>query len=178
MSFIQRVLNLVHGVIAEASQRISLYFHDRVMREHFSADTPYVGDILRNTSLVLVNHHPSLSSPRPQNPNTIDVAGMHIYPPKPLEGELKKYFDESKNGVILFSLGTNAQSSHLPKETIKEILSAFGRLKENVLWKFEEELDNLPKNVKIVKWLPQSDILGKTSLKCKRIRWQAVQILF
>lgn len=50
----------------------------------------------------------------------------------------------------------------MPKERIQMFLDAFSRLKQNVLWKFENDnLPGQPKNVKIGKWLPQSDILGK-----------------
>lgn len=68
--------------------------------------------------------------------------------------------DNSQDGVILFSLGTNVKGTDLPPETTQALLKAFSRLKQNILWKFEGELPNLPKNVKIMKWLPQSDILG------------------
>lgn len=54
------------------------------MREHFGPDLPYVGDILKNTSLVLVNHHHALGFPRPYVPNMVEIAGVHINEPKQL----------------------------------------------------------------------------------------------
>lgn len=69
--------------------------------------------------------------------------------------------DESKDGVILFSMGSNLKSSDLPESRLVEILTAFSKLKQRVIWKFEkEDLPNIPENVLISKWLPQSDILG------------------
>ena len=79
--------------------------------------------------------------------------------------DLQKYFDKSKEGVILFSMGSHIKSKDLPNEMKQEILKAFSRLKYDVLWKFEEDLPNVPKNVKISKWLPQSDILAHPNLK-------------
>lgn len=67
--------------------------------------------------------------------------------------------------MILFSLGSHIKSADLPTETRDAILKAFSRIKQDVLWKFEEDLPNLPKNVKISKWLPQSDILAHPNLK-------------
>lgn len=62
-------------------------------------------------------------------------------------------------------MGSHLKSTDLSTETKQAILKAFSRLKQNVLWKFEDEtLTNLPNNVKISKWLPQSDILGNFSL--------------
>ena len=60
----------------------------------------------------------------------------------------------------MFSLGTNVRSDMLDKTTQKSLIQAFSKLSETVIWKFESELDNVPKNVIIRKWLPQNDILG------------------
>lgn len=68
--------------------------------------------------------------------------------------------DESKNGVIYFSMGSNLQSKDIPDEIKKNLLNMFGGLKQTVLWKFEEQLPNRPKNVHILKWAPQQSILG------------------
>lgn len=44
-------------------------------------------------------------------------------------------------------------------------LDVFGRLKQNVIWKIENDtLSNIPSNVKIAKWLPQSDILAHPNI--------------
>lgn len=69
--------------------------------------------------------------------------------------------DNAKQGVILFSLGSNIKSSLMPKEKIRMILDAFAQLSQKVLWKFEtDNLPRLPPNVNISKWFPQSDLLG------------------
>lgn len=40
-------------------------------------------------------------------------------------------------------------------------VETFSKLKQNVIWKFEDEsLENIPPNVLIRKWMPQSDILA------------------
>jgi len=45
-------------------------------------------------------------------------------------------------------------------------ISTFGRLKQRIIWKWEDEtkmasdVDMLPANVKLVPWLPQQDLLG------------------
>jgi glucuronosyltransferase len=46
--------------------------------------------------------------------------------------------------------------------TTKAFLEAFSKLKQRVLWKWEtDSLPEQPSNVKLDKWLPQSDILGE-----------------
>lgn len=53
------------------------------------------------------------------------------------------------------------RSAQMPREKIATFLEVFGRLKQTVLWKFEDEsLDNVPSNLFVRKWMPQSDILA------------------
>jgi hypothetical protein len=50
----------------------------------------------------------------------------------------------------------------MKNSTPKAFLEAFSKLKQRVLWKWEN--DSLPgqsSNLKLGKWLPQSDILGE-----------------
>lgn len=118
------------------------------------APLPTINDILRNVSLVLVNSHRAISPPRPSMPsNTISsvvnvfnalqiprkltnhkffqfldvipIGGAHIKPVKPLPKDIKTFLDESKHGVIYFSLGSVLQSSKLPTELIQTFLSRF-----------------------------------------------------
>lgn len=61
----------------------------------------------------------------------------------------------------MFSLGTNVRSDQLDSNTRKALLDAFAKLPHLVIWKFEtDEIEGLPKNVVVRKWLPQNDILG------------------
>ena len=48
----------------------------------------------------------------------------------------------------------------------KMFLNTFSKLKQKVLWKWEtEKMDDLPKNVKLSKWVPQQDVLGHPNIK-------------
>lgn len=50
----------------------------------------------------------------------------------------------------------------LPEEKREAILQAVGKLKQRILWKWENEtMPNQPSNVYIRKWMPQRDILCK-----------------
>lgn len=121
---------------------------------------PHVGDLFRNTSLFLVNVHKSISKPRPQMPGIVHYGGAYIKSPKPLPSDLQNYLDNSKHGVIIFSLGSYVKSSDLPKEKIDAIINVLGKIKQNVVWKFEDETYPVPSNVLVKKWLPQTDILA------------------
>jgi glucuronosyltransferase len=72
------------------------------------------------------------------------------------------FLDEAPDGVIYFSMGSNLKSSQMSEDKKQAFLEAFSKLKQRVLWKWEtDSLPGQPSNVKLGKWLPQSDILGK-----------------
>ena len=76
--------------------------------------------------------------------------------------DIQDYLDSSEAGVIYFSMGSTVKGSDMPEARRKVFMEVFSKLKQNVLWKWEtDSLPGKPKNVKLGKWLPQSDILGK-----------------
>jgi len=47
----------------------------------------------------------------------------------------------------------------LPDHIKKALIDARAQIPQSVLWKYEDEIENLPKNFMIKKWLPQHEIL-------------------
>ncbi|CAH1636140.1 unnamed protein product [Spodoptera littoralis] len=122
---------------------------------------PPLSEVQYNASLVLGNSHVSMGLPLSLPQNYKPVGGYHIEEEvKPLPEDLEKIMMNSKNGVIYFSMGSNLKSKDWPEEIKRDLLKLFGELKQTVLWKFEEELPNVPKNVHILKWAPQPSILA------------------
>ncbi|XP_067012230.2 UDP-glucosyltransferase 2-like [Anabrus simplex] len=151
-----RVYNTLVRVIGILGRE--LYYlprQDAIMRKYFnnSEPMPYVRELERRTSLLLLNSHLSLSYPRPMVPNAVQVGGMHIKPPKRLPEVLRQYLDDSPHGVIYSDLC----SSKLPDEIRKALLDVFSKMKQEVLWKCDEQLDDL--------MISQSDILAHPNIK-------------
>ncbi|XP_075223753.1 UDP-glycosyltransferase UGT5-like isoform X2 [Lycorma delicatula] len=122
---------------------------------------PPLWQIAKNTSLVLVNTHPTLNRPRPQVPAVIDVGGMHIGKPEKLPEDIQQYLDNSKNGVIVFSMGSVLLTHTFPEEKRIIFMDTFKQISQNVIWKWENSsLPGQPENVKTFSWLPQRDILA------------------
>ena len=57
------------------------------------------------------------------------------------------------------------QSDFLTNQTQRSLVNAFANLSETIIWKYESDIDNLPRNVVVRKWLRQSDILGSSNCK-------------
>lgn len=74
---------------------------------------------------------------------------------------MQQFLDDSNQGVIYFSLGSQIKSSTLNKTLLNTIVEALGKTSQQVLWKCDEDVPDLPPNIKIVKWAPQKEILGK-----------------
>ncbi|XP_046737916.1 UDP-glycosyltransferase UGT5-like [Diprion similis] len=136
-------------------------------RKYFGNDIPDISDIERNVSLVFVNQQSPITYLRPNVPKMIDFGGFHVTKKiKPLSKDLQKILDDSTQGFIYMSLGSNVKSVMLPNETREEFIAAFSKLPYTVIWKFEDEfLPNQPDNVLIMKWAPQQSILAHPNLK-------------
>jgi glucuronosyltransferase len=109
-----------------------------------------------------LNTHYSINFPRPQVPAIQEVGGMHVrQTTQPLPKDIQSFLDDAKEGAIYFSFGSNLRIDAMPAERLTALLAAFAELPQRVLMKWESDsLPGQPTNVKIMKWLPQQDILG------------------
>nr|QIK00366.1 UDP-glycosyltransferase [Xylotrechus quadripes] len=166
MDLWQRLSNLAYNAYDTLyKQYHMLPLHDALLKRYIS-EKLNIEEVKSNASLMLLNSHPSVSEPVPHTPNMIEIGGFHISPPKNLSLELKTFMDDAEDGVVVFSMGSNLKSSDLSENKRIAIAKAFSRIKQRVLWKFEDEdFPGLTENVKIVKWLPQQDILRHSNTK-------------
>lgn len=163
MSFLERLKNFYLNVLTDVVRELYNMPRQRELFKKFIKSDLELDDLLYNVSLLLTNSHISVNDPVPRVPGIVEIGGFHVNPPKKLPEDLQKFLDDAKEGVILFSMGSNLKSKDLKPETRDGILKAFSKINQKVLWKFETELPNAPKNVKVMKWLPQQDILGSFS---------------
>ena len=114
-------------------------------------------ELLHKIEFLMINTHPALGFSRPIVPTTIQLGFIHIEEAKKLPTDLQMYIDNSKNGVIYMSLGSNVKSSKLSQRFVNIFLHVFKTLDYDVIWKWEsDEMENQPDNVLISKWLPVS----------------------
>lgn len=162
MNFWQRCYNLfLHVWISCFVQLWAVPETNRLLQQYFPG-APSISELNNNVSLLLLNGHVSTNQPLPLTPNMIEIGGYHVTPPKKLPKELQEFLDNATEGVIYFCMGSNLRSKNLPEDKRKALLKAFSKVKEKVLWKWEDDfLPGQSANIKVAKWLPQQDILGQ-----------------
>ncbi|KAK4872335.1 hypothetical protein RN001_014364 [Aquatica leii] len=137
-----------------------------ILKKHFGNDFPTSTELFRNVSLLLENTDLVFGKIRPLVPVVIPVGGIHRVPAKPLPIKLKTILDSASDGFIYFSLGTNVKSKDTSDNLCQSILEAFAELPYTVLWKYDSDnFSNKPKNVYILKWVPQTDVLRHPNIK-------------
>ncbi|XP_039959804.1 UDP-glycosyltransferase UGT5-like isoform X3 [Bactrocera tryoni] len=139
------------------------YYHYNFPSDRY----PPLDEVRKNVSLIFTNHHFSQGPIRPNVPNLIEIGGIQIKEkPDPLPTDIAKVLDESKEGVIYFSLGSNIKGSHLNEEKIKIMFNVISKLPYKVLWKWSPtELPGESKNIIFRDWLPQDDVLAHPNVK-------------
>ena len=102
---------------------------------------------------------------RPVMPKTILAGFMSCTPAKPLPEELETFIQESEHGVIFVSFGSVVKASKMPEAKRQAMLAVFSRLKQRVIWKWEEPMEDAPSNVLVSSWLPQTSLLAHPRVK-------------
>ncbi|XP_049819200.1 UDP-glycosyltransferase UGT5-like [Aethina tumida] len=139
---------------------------DTIARKYLNNNIPYMGDVEKNVSLLLLNTNVVMNYPRPNVPNVVEIGQMHIKKKKPLPKNLKAFLDKSKTGVVYFSLGSNVKSANESKDFVYKVKAALGSLPYDVVWKWETDtMENKPDNILLQKWLPQQDLLGHPNIR-------------
>lgn len=167
MSFQERFFNTFNTITEKFFYEFYHIPNQRRLYKKYFPNAKYSFDaVIKNSSLVFINQNPIVSSPRPFLPNMIDIGGVHVRQADPLKDKLQKFLDNAKDGVVLFSMGSIVQGTEWEDEQREAFVRAFSKLNQKVLWKYENDtLPNKPKNVKIMKWLPQRDILAHPNVK-------------
>jgi glucuronosyltransferase len=163
MTFLQRTYNL----LVKASSRLYMYYYtatvDAYIRRYLGPG-PRATDLQGGLSGVLVNTDWALDYPRSYPPSFHNIGGLQIRPdPGPLPPAMRDFIEGAgQHGVILFTMGFIFDPSAVPQEFVATLLSAFSRLPQRVIVKFDspEVSAAAPSNVLVVPWVPQQAVLA------------------
>ncbi|XP_037542278.1 UDP-glucuronosyltransferase [Nematolebias whitei] len=162
MNFPQRVKNMM------------MYFMESylcsIMYQHFDGLTDRLfnmtyKELTSQGAIWLLRYDFTFEWPKPLMPNMVLIGGINCAKKAPLPADLKEFVDGSgDDGFIVFTLGSIV--SNMPMEKAKHFLDAFGQIPQRVVWRYTGALpDNIPKNIRVMKWLPQNDLLAHPKAK-------------
>lgn len=166
LSFWQRIVCVLFEIFDEFQTSYLLYpIQQKIIRT--ALDNPEINlyEIIRNVSLLFTNIIPGFNKVTTNLPSIIQINGLQIKPPQVLPKHLQEFLDGATHGAIYFSLGSNIKSYLISKQKQEILLKVFSELPFKVVWKFEDNVADLPQNVKVVSWAPQQDILRHKNLK-------------
>ncbi|XP_033164772.1 UDP-glucuronosyltransferase 2C1 [Drosophila mauritiana] len=159
--------SVVFGVVSHLAERRNRNWYKKVYGN--DPNMPEYSEMLKNTSLVFFSSHAASEGPiRPNVPSAIEIGGIQIKDkPDPLPQNIAEFLGNATNGAILLSLGSNVQGKHLNPETVVKMFNVLSKLKERVIWKWEDKENTPGKSANILysKWLPQDDILAHPTIK-------------
>lgn len=170
MSFVQRLTNtfMLHFLQAQTYHHVNK--QNELIKQHFGIDAT-ISDLFEDLSLVLVNSHHSLHGIRSFPHSVIEVGGLHVTEnnTEPLQPEVQKWLDDSKDGCIYFTFGSMVRIETFPKELIEIFYKSFEKIAPTrVLMKVakkEELLPGLPKNVMTQSWFSQIPVLKHKNVR-------------
>ncbi|XP_073701512.1 LOW QUALITY PROTEIN: UDP-glucuronosyltransferase-like [Garra rufa] len=164
MTFHQRVENTLMTVFDAFLCRKLFAGTDELASRYLQKETTYK-ELLGNGAIWLLRYDFAFEYPKPQMPNMVQIGGINCAKKGPLTKELEEFVNGSgEHGFVVFTLGSMV--SQLPEAKAKEFFEAFRQIPQRVLWRYTGPVpENAPKNVKLMKWLPQNDLLGHPKVK-------------
>ncbi|EDV19306.1 uncharacterized protein TRIADDRAFT_33770, partial [Trichoplax adhaerens] len=121
---------------------------------------------VRRASFLIANGDFAIDYPQPLTPSSKLVGPILAKPAQSLPTDLERFITSNPKGAIVVSFGTVVTAlKHIVDMQI--FFYAFRRLPYNVIWKYDEELPDevASRNLKLVQWLPQNDLLGHPQVK-------------
>ncbi|XP_078537512.1 UDP-glucuronosyltransferase 1A1-like isoform X3 [Lissotriton helveticus] len=118
-------------------------------------------ELFSGASVWLLRYDFVVEFPRPVMPNMVFIGGINCAESKKsLPQEFQKLVDDSgEHGIVVFSLGSMV--SEIPMKKAMAIAEALGTVPQTVLWRYTGQAPpNLAANTKLIKWLPQNDLLA------------------
>ncbi|GLH07822.1 UDP-glucuronosyltransferase [Gryllus bimaculatus] len=169
MGFWERVLNAAGQLYAVVGERVVGHrLTDAFLQRYLGEGAPPLEDLLRNTSLVMVNSHFSLNGARATVPGYVEVGGLHVdSQPGELPEDLRAWVEGAGEGVVLATFGSLVQAETMPGERLRGFARALGALRQRVVWKVDPTRlpFALPRNVLPVGWVPQQALLSHPNVR-------------
>ncbi|XP_042351838.1 UDP-glucuronosyltransferase-like [Plectropomus leopardus] len=164
MTFPQRVKNMLMTFLESYLCKIMYAsFDDLAIR--YVGDNITFKDLLSHGAIWLLRYDFVFEWPRPLMPNMVFIGGINCAKKAPLPADLEEFVEGSgDDGFIVFTMGSMVDN--MPEEKAKQFFDAFLQIPQRVVWRYIGPVPgDLPKNVRLMKWLPQNDLLAHPKAK-------------
>nr|XP_006123722.1 UDP-glucuronosyltransferase 1-1 isoform X8 [Pelodiscus sinensis] len=159
MPFTQRMKNLL--VTATENFLCYLFYseYERLASEFLQRQVTVL-ELFSKASIWLLRYDFVFEYPRPVMPNMVFIGGTNCKQKKSLTKEFESIVNASgEHGFVVFSLGSMV--SEIPMKKAQQFAEAFGTIPQTILWRYTgQPPPNLANNTKLIKWLPQNDLLA------------------
>ncbi|XP_037644837.1 UDP-glucuronosyltransferase-like [Sebastes umbrosus] len=164
MTFPQRVKNMAMSILQSYLCGIMYVRYDDVVRKYVGDDMTYK-DLLSHGTIWLFRYDFVMEWPKPLLPNIFFIGGINCAKKAPLPADLEEFVNGSgDDGFIVFTLGSFV--FRMPEEKAKQFFDAFRQIPQRVVWGYAGVIpEDVPKNVRLMKWLPQNDLLAHPKAK-------------
>nr|XP_046259325.1 UDP-glucuronosyltransferase-like [Scatophagus argus] len=164
MTFPQRVKNMVTSFVESYLCKI-IYANFDDLAISYLGDNMTYKNLVSHGAFWLLRYDFSFEWPKPVMPNMAFIGGISCAKKAPLPADLQEFVDGSgDDGFIVFALGSMVPS--MPEEKAKQFFDAFRQIPQRVVWRYTGKPPiDAPKNVRLVKWLPQNDLLAHPKAK-------------
>ncbi|RCN51505.1 hypothetical protein ANCCAN_02456 [Ancylostoma caninum] len=150
----------------------TMFAEDYNFKKRFK-NFPATTTLLRSSSFFFANTDPLLEFPRALSPRVVPVGGLHIDHPKPLFAPWNTSIESAQEGLIVVSLGTQANHAAMKESQVKAILGALSKLtKYRIYWRIGHKVqlkgvkeEDVPAHINLTAYIPQNDLLAHKSCK-------------
>ncbi|XP_077983144.1 UDP-glucuronosyltransferase 2C1-like [Glandiceps talaboti] len=166
MNFFERVKNTMHYM---ASYIMWEYFfwapYKKIKEKYNIVPDMTFHEVFRSAEIYFVYSDFAFEFARPLMPNVIPIGGLSASPAESLNEELENFVQSSgDDGFVVFCLGSQIEA--LPVQKAEIFAAGLAKLPQKVIMKYNgPELKAVGDNTKIMKWIPQNDLLGHPKIK-------------
>lgn len=115
MSFTERLKNFLGTALLHIMHYdIVVKPEQKVFYNHYGQDFPSLSQLAAKSSLVFINSEQFVDFPKPILHKVLYIGGIEMSKPAPLENKWQKIADDSDQGFVIVSFGSNVNASAMP----------------------------------------------------------------